>query len=83
MKALAHSPYPARVPGLYNVHELDFLMIYCFPTNFSLDTTAFVFYPKKKQQQQQQPRISCDYSFAVFRVSRTLNNFLNGGPSYK
>ena len=47
MKTLAHSPYPARVPGLYYVHELDFLMTYCFPTDFSLDTTAFVFYPKK------------------------------------
>ena len=82
-KTLAHSSYLARVPRLYNVCELDFLRIYCFANDFCLDPTVFVFRHKEKKQQQQQRLISGDYSFALFQVSRTLNDFLNGGSNYK
>ena len=73
-KIRAPSSYPGMVPRLYNVCELDFLMIYFFPQDFSLDI-VFVFRPKTH------PLISGDYSFAVFQVTRTLNDFLNGGSN--
>ena len=41
-KTLAHSPYPTRVSRLHNICELDFLVIYYFPKDFSLDTVVFI-----------------------------------------
>ena len=76
-KTLAHSFYPARVPGLCNVCELDFIIIYCFLKHFCLDTTKNN--NNNNNKNKQQPLISGDYCFAVFQVKRTLNNFLNGG----
>ena len=82
-KTLAQSSYPARVPGLYNVCELDFIIIYCFPKDFSLDTTKNNNNKKKKRKKKKNPLISGYNSFAVFQVNRTLNNFLNGGSNSK
>ena len=79
VKTLAHSSYPARVPGLYNVCELDLIIMYCFPKHlFCLDTTK-----TNNNNNKQQPLISGDYCFAVFQVNRTLNSSLNGRSNSK
>ena len=72
-----------RVPGLYNVCELD-LMIYCFPEDLRFLYYSFCKNKKHNNNNNNNKKlISGDYSFAVFQVDRTLNNFLNGGSIYK